>query len=214
MKKCPHCGQPFGDEIDFCLHDGTPLVADSGRQGIGGYPVSGEIPTQYIPRSQSIPPETAFHSPRWVYPVMGVLCGLVVVLGFFAFFKGSSPDKDPAAQKNRDSAGPSADTESQRSRPGGPAPAPSSPTPFPLSSVNPAADTVVTVNSPRDGYLALKEEPCTMPCRTLLKIPHNTRLSLGTCKDSFEVADRRRGRWCYTSYGGYSGWVFDAFVTR
>lgn len=80
---------------------------------------------------------------------------------------------------------------------------------------NQAADQVVTVDSPRDGYLALKSEPCIAPCgRTLFKIPHGTTLSLGTCKDNFEMADRRRGRWCYTSYAGQTGWVFDGFVTR
>jgi hypothetical protein len=91
---------------------------------------------------------------------------------------------------------------------------PISPTPT-LPTVASSAFPIVTVNSPRDHYLALKSEPCSAPCGTmLLKIPHGTRLSLGSCKDNFEVADRRRGRWCYTSYGGYTGWIFDAFVTR
>jgi uncharacterized protein YraI len=48
----------------------------------------------------------------------------------------------------------------------------------------------------------------------LVKIPHGTRITLESCKAAVEIADRRPGHWCYTSYGGVSGWIFDGFVTR
>lgn len=32
MKNCPNCGHSFGDENDFCLNDGTRLVADYNSQ--------------------------------------------------------------------------------------------------------------------------------------------------------------------------------------
>lgn len=71
-----------------------------------------------------------------------------------------------------------------------------------------------TVTSPDDGFLALKSEPCVAPCGTmLLKISHGTQLSIDTCKKDFEIADKKLGRWCNTSFNGQRGWVFDAFLT-
>jgi hypothetical protein len=216
MKRCSQCGQTYTDEDDlnYCLSDGSLLVADS-----GGFRSSGEMPTQFIPRPPvthyPTPPQVgAAHSAKWVFPLVGILCGLVVVLGFFAFFRESPSDKAAVTQKNTEVAESPKNPETLRSPRVESTPVPPPPSPPPSS--NKQTDyPVVTVNSPRDGYLALKSEPCTAPCGALLiKIPHRTRLALGTCKDYLEVADRRRGRWCYTSYGGYTGWIFDAFVTR
>jgi len=208
MKTCPNCNQTFGEDNDFCLNDGTRLVA-----GSESFMSSGEMPTQYIPLAQNAPyqPIVVSQSSKWVFPLVGVLCGLVVVLGFFAFFRESSSDKPAVPLKNTEVGESNKNIEIRRSPQVESTPVPQ-PTP---PSVKPAEYPVVTVNSPRDGYLALKSEPCAAPCGTmLLKIPHGTGLSLATCKDNFEVADRRRGRWCYTSYGGYTGWIFDAFVAR
>lgn len=211
MKTCPNCNQAFGDENDFCLEDGTRLAVPGGPGFNTDYRPE-EVPTQYIPGPRTTQNAAASTSSAWVYPVIGVLFGLVVVLGFFAFFNGSSNDVNSVTQKNTAVAEPNKSVEN-RPRQGDPPPVTPAPVAIPVLPSNQASN-IVTVNSPRDGYLALKEEPCTMPCRTLIKIPHSTRLSLGTCREAFEVADRRQGRWCYTTYGGYSGWVFDAFVTR
>ncbi|HEV7928875.1 MAG TPA: hypothetical protein VGP12_01945 [Nitrosospira sp.] len=206
MKRCSSCGRTFDDDTDFCLEDGTRLTAD-----IGGYQSSAEMPTQVIERPHNIPypgaPVVVSQSSRWIYPVVGILCGLVVIFGYLAFFR-QSPDntaqiKSTAAESNKN-------TEST--------PKPTS-TPFvppsPPPTVSQAVPGIVTVNSPRDRYLALKSEPCVAPCGALLvKIPHGTRITLESCKAAVEIADRRPGHWCYTSYGGVSGWIFDGFVTR
>lgn len=177
---------------------------------------SGEMPTQGIPRPRNTeypPPVTTSSSSAWVFPLVGVLCGLVVVLGYFAFFRAPSTDSPVVTPKSTETREPNNNVETRPTRKVETTPLPPpQPPPPPVSQT---AYPVVTVNSPRDGYLALKSEACIAPCgTTLFKIPHGTRLSLGTCKDNFEVADRRRGRWCYTSYGGYNGWIFDGFVTR
>lgn len=206
MKKCSTCGRIFDGDIDFCLDDGTRLSAD-----IGGYPSSGEMPTQVIERPQNTPypgpPVVVSQSSRWIYPLVGILCGLVVVLGYLALFRQSS---DNSAQTKNSAAEPNKTPETTP-KPTGTLLVPPSPPP----TVNQTVTGVATVNSPRDGYLALKSEPCVAPCGVLrIKIPHGTRIDLESCKDILEVADRRQGRWCYTTYSGYSGWVFDAFVTR
>ncbi len=216
MKRCSQCGQTYPDDsFDYCLSDGALLIfADSGRSAS-----SQETPTVIIPRPpitqfQTPPPVAAASSAKWIFPVVGILCGLVVVFGFFAFFKDAPSDRNATAQTNTENREANKPTETPRSARVESTPVPPPPSP-PPNSAQQTDYPVVTVNSPRDGYLALKSEPCVAPCgSTLIKIPHRTRLALGTCKDYFEVADRRRGRWCYTSYGGYTGWVFDAFVTR
>lgn len=214
MKRCLQCGQTYTDEdLFYCLSDGTPLAE------VGGFQSSTETPTLVIPRPpttqfQTPPPLAAASSAKWAFPVVGILCGLVVVFGFFAFFKDPPFDKNAIAQKNTENRETNKPTETPRPPRVESTPVPPPPSP-PPSSEQQTNYPVVTVNSPRDGYLALKSEPCTAPCGALLiKIPHGTRLALGTCKDYYEVADRRRGRWCYASYGGHTGWIFDAFVTR
>jgi len=199
MKRCPNCSRTFDDENDYCLEDGTPLTGGGGAN----YDTRNETPTQVLRTPVYGAPPAA--QSRWVYPVIGALCGIVIVLGFIVFFKdrgaGDGPGKN-IPENNRN--------EAQRTPDNGtPAPPPPSPT---LPPVRQLANSAVTVDSPRDGYLALKEGPCITPCRTLIKIPHGARIDLGTCRENVEVADRRRGHWCYTSYAGYSGWVFDAFV--
>ncbi len=218
MKRCPNCNQGFDDGYDFCLHDGSLLVAEASSQRVGGYRASGEMPTQVIPRPRNTEypqPATTSSSSAWVFPLVGVLCGLVVILGYFAFFREPSTANPVITQKSTETREPINSAETRPTRQLETTPVPPPPPPPPPASTNQPGYPVVTVNSPRDGYLALKSEACIAPCgTTLIKIPHGTRLSLGTCKDNFEVADRRRGRWCYTTYTGYTGWVFDAFVTR
>ena len=212
MRRCSQCGQTYPDDYLYCLSDGLPLAADS-----GGFQSSGETPTQYIVR----PPNTNYQIPqavvpKWVFPLVGILCGLLIVFGFFAFFRESSSEKSDISQKNTESGKSNKNIETQRSPQVEATPFPSRPLPpSPTPIIKPGNYSAVTVNSPRDGYLALKSEPCVAPCGTMLiKIPHGTKLSLGMCKDTLEVADRRQGRWCSTSYDGYTGWIFDAFVTR
>ena len=64
----------------------------------------------------------------------------------------------------------------------------------------------VTVNTPGDGYLALRNNPSTAGSR-LLKIPHATDLVLGEC-----VSTSESGRWCKTSYQGQNGWVSTRYL--
>lgn len=71
-----------------------------------------------------------------------------------------------------------------------------------------AGNVSVTVNTPGDGFLALRSEPTTKSGRRLVKIPHGTPIQLGGCQRD------QGGNWCQTSYNGFSGWVFDRYVTE
>jgi hypothetical protein len=67
----------------------------------------------------------------------------------------------------------------------------------------------VRVNTPGDGFLALRSEPSTRRGSRLAKIPHGTTIELGDCAPS-----TGRGNWCRTRYDGKAGWVLDLYVVR
>lgn len=65
----------------------------------------------------------------------------------------------------------------------------------------------VTVNTPGDGFLALRSQPSSQGGVRVLKIPHGSELHLGAC-----IAASDGGNWCQTTYLGRSGWIFDRYV--
>jgi hypothetical protein len=82
----------------------------------------------------------------------------------------------------------------------------------PLSLPNESAmTTTATVNSPSDGFLALRTLPNSEYGERILKIPHGATVSVGACGPVVTPV-KRSGRWCQASYEGYRGWVFDAYL--
>ena len=83
---------------------------------------------------------------------------------------------------------------------------------IPLTLPNqPATTTTARVNSPGDGFLALRSLPNSEAGERILKIPHGAVISIGACGPVSRPVSRS-GRWCQASYNGYSGWVFDAYL--
>ena len=70
------------------------------------------------------------------------------------------------------------------------------------------ADTA-RVDTPGDGFLALRSEPTIRRGKRVLKIPHGTELTLGEC-----VTRRDDGGWCRAGYQGRTGWVAEQFLVR
>lgn len=68
-----------------------------------------------------------------------------------------------------------------------------------------------TVNSPGDGFLALRSLPKSEAGERIIKIPHGANISIGGCRPVVRPVSRS-GRWCQASYNGYTGWVFDAYL--
>ena len=83
---------------------------------------------------------------------------------------------------------------------------------IPLTLPNqPATTTTARVNSPGDGFLALRTFPSSDVGTRILQIPHGALVTVGGCLNSIRTGNKT-GRWCRASYNGYSGWVFDAFL--
>lgn len=70
-------------------------------------------------------------------------------------------------------------------------------------------DDRMVVNTPGDGFLALRSEPTIKSGRRLAKIPHGTALRLGVCQPTSDG-----NQWCQTTYNGVTGWVFGRYLLR
>ena len=68
------------------------------------------------------------------------------------------------------------------------------------------------VNSPSDGFLALRSEPDAEHGERLAQIPHGTVVKLENCEKEKVRIGSRTGRWCMVTYGDHTGWVFDAWL--
>lgn len=69
-----------------------------------------------------------------------------------------------------------------------------------------------TVNSPNDGFLALRSQPDAERGERLARIPHGVDVEVLRCGSGKVTIGSRSGRWCYVEYDGLNGWVFDAWL--
>ena len=68
------------------------------------------------------------------------------------------------------------------------------------------------VNSPGDGFLALRSEPDAEKGARIAQIPHGSVVNLQNCEKEKVKIGNRSGRWCMVTYRGQTGWVFDAWL--
>lgn len=69
------------------------------------------------------------------------------------------------------------------------------------------------VNSPSDGFLALRNLPSVDIGNRIAKIPHEATIKVLMCSDQKATIAGRTGHWCMVTYDGQSGWVFDVWLT-
>jgi hypothetical protein len=236
MKRCPSCGADYGDpNLNFCLNDGSLLENASSS----GAPESEETVVMFQPpTSPAAAPRTQFQTPA-IAPtpsaksggsgIAKILIGLVVV-GFlflvvagagaaaFVYYRGLSmiaiddpppnpptapAKKDPNKQIQEEIAKIQKQIEEQTtSEPK------DSAFDLPIEQFDPRP---ATVNSPNDGFLALRSLPNSDIGTRLAKIPHGETITIGMCIDTGK-AGGKKGSWCMARYGSLSGWVFDAYL--
>jgi hypothetical protein len=92
--------------------------------------------------------------------------------------------------------------------------------PEPVKTATPKEDepefddeVIKRVNSPADGFLALRDTPFSRKGSRLAKIPHGDIVVLGKCQKNAITIGGRTGHWCRAKWEGYSGWVFDVWLT-
>lgn len=234
MKNCPACGTTYTDDsLSFCLADGTALKAgDEEPTAVRKSGVRVDIPSANSPSapipSQEIPSKKS--SGSWIKIVLAV-----VVLGIFAiaafgllgavYFYGtggkkkevalSSPTPTPAVT-------PTSDKENERLRDElaniqkrleEKKKTSVNTDPFPKDDDDQRGSSVTaTVNSPGDGFLALRNIPDADRGVRIAKIPHGSAVELNNCEKTQITIAGRTGRWCQVEYSGRTGWVFDAWL--
>ncbi len=83
MKQCPQCNRTYADEsTTFCLADGALLSAPYDSEATQRIPLprtTNSSPTEILPSASSQFPQQK-SSPKFMYAIIGVMAGLIVIL--------------------------------------------------------------------------------------------------------------------------------------
>lgn len=238
MKQCPICKTTYTDEsLSFCLQDGGSLIpASLTDKTTQQFPFLNEEPTKEIPAAKNairveIPQNTApsvktssYETNPIIQPQVvekkggnGLIIGLLVALLAFVILgsgavigwlllkdrgtteisanKTVTPTTTPSATNEKPKPSPST-TEKPKTP---------TPTATPLQTVNASA----TVNSPNDGFLALRTAPSSESGERIMQIPHGSTVKVMSCQ---KAAPGKKGRWCRVDFDGNVGWAYDQFL--
>ncbi len=239
MKFCPNCKTTYSDDsLLYCLSDGTNLIAMPAAEktiemNATTNPMRFDVPSQtsdptvFAPRNFQPQTENSKKgiSP-WLIavPLIGILLLSVAALAGYILLKPSettvsnSATPAPTATPNNETAALKEELESLKKQIANqktPTKNDSQVRPFPNdSSTSTPIIQTARVNSPGDGFLALRSIPDAQNGTMLAKVPHNTNIEIIGCqKTPTQLPGKRRGRWCRTNFNGQSGWVFDAFLS-
>ncbi len=240
MKQCPTCGNTYTDtSLLYCLSDGAPLNAIDDEQNTivrpGTAPMRVDIaqPTAPIP-GPAAPAPAPNATPGSSNVLLKLVLGLLVIgfliatavaVGTLVYFNRerpqmannvsptpavASPTQAPAFDETEELRKQIADLAKRLSE----QTASNRPIDIPLNIPNQPASATRTarVDSPGDGFLALRTFPNSEAGQRIMKIPHGATLTIGGCLNTTRIANRS-GRWCRASYNGYTGWVFDGWLS-
>ncbi len=236
MKLCPNCKTSYSDDtLRFCLSDGANLIAMpvaektmemSGRTNPMRFDVPPQSePTLISPAASPIQPTRSGISPWLVFPLLAILFFAVIGLAGYILLKPAAvivsntvtstptatatPDRETAAIKE-ELESLKKQIENQKT----PVKNDSATRPFPTQTPSAPIIQTARVNSPNDGFLALRSIPDSTNGLLLTKIPHGTNIEIIGCqKKPTQKPGGRSGRWCRTNYNGQGGWVFDGFLS-
>lgn len=231
MKHCPQCGTSYTDEsLRFCLADGSALVSATEEPTLVSRrppPTEANFAPPTTP-SYSQPPK---RSRTGLKILIGVLItgflGIVLIsaAGLFFYFSTvqTEPPKperptEPAAVKTpatseadrakleKEIADLKRKLEEQNDAPQNSG--------VPSTDPDISIFETATVNSPGDGFLALRNLPNSDIGDRIAKIPHGDTVEILACNPTTETIGGRSGKWCLVTWNEQAGWVFDAWLTR
>ncbi len=229
MKRCPTCGTTYTDEtLKYCLADGANLIdlePEADTVVRAGVRVNVSPPT--YPTIPTTTPATAKGSPMLKVLAAFLVLGFLGLLGlgaagaFFYMNTGganvavtsptpsSTPTRSPSPTPDSDEERLEQELANlQKQLEDALKPSPTKTPPGFESDELPKA----RVNSPGDGFLALRSEPHAEHGERLAQIPHGTVVTLENCEKERVKIGSRTGRWCMVTYGDHTGWVFDAWL--
>lgn len=239
MKQCPNCKTTYTDEsLKFCLADGAKLEslsnaektvamnrenANQMRVDLHDDDAPDSIPTAIIPPQQQQNSRKGVSS-----SIVAVLVGLLllVIIGFagFAAYTFMDKDENSGAASPTPNASPTPDNDEinlLKEELANVKKQINAKKDMPLTKRTPVdtmpkpliAGTPARVNSPGDGFLALRTAPNTKTGERIVKIPHGVIVNIVGCR-GIVTGKKKRGRWCQVEYNGQKGWAFDAYLVR
>ncbi len=233
MKKCPQCGTTYTDEsLRFCLADGTALDASGSEEPtiVSGRnePLRVDIGSGNRQAVQVSEParknSSAFVKTILVLLVLAALAVVVIAAAVGVMFYTSrefppNPNANTTTPTPKPAATPDPETERLKNE---------------LANLQKQLDEkkstsanggsfpdlddldfefrTATVNSPGDGFLALRSEPSSDYGERLAQIPHGAKINVVSCDSNKITIGSRSGSWCLVEWSGHAGWVFDAWL--
>jgi hypothetical protein len=235
MKRCPTCSTTYTDEsLRYCLADGTTLIAAEAEtvlRPVGTNSLRVDIPAAASEPTIVVKQQKSFPLGKIVIAIvaLGFVGLLILGVGGAAFYFGSaragddqrkqatptplsSPSVDPEKKRLEEqlaNAQKQLDDQKNANRTANLDPA----FPTPPKTDQPGVVTA-RVNSPGDGFLAMRSEPSSDYGERLAKIPHGATVTIENCEREKLRIGSRTGRWCLVTFGDNTGWVFDAWLDR
>jgi hypothetical protein len=241
MKQCPNCKTTYTDEtLSFCLADGASLVTpppDNEETLVMPFArnspparFADSSPTVFTPVNPHPPTEKKSASLFIVAGLIGVLLlivlGLAASVGYFllrpdekktvadtvsptpipVISPKSATTPDETANLKEKLANLEQQIQAQKNQ----KPIAAQRT---YPNQTPTAGNLARVNSPNDGFLALRNAPDSETGKLLTKIPHGASVTVLGCPKPSNVG-KIPGHWCQIVYDGQTGWAFDAFLIR
>lgn len=232
MKQCPVCKTTYTDRsLRFCLADGTELTeiradAPTAVLGSGAGHQAAESPSEptIVVSRKPVPGRST--GKLAVFLIIGLLLGIAAIaalgLAGAAFYYGStgsdpgtpvkpspapavSPTPDPEKERLKNEIANIQRKLEERNKNTGPSATPDT------DDLDEFTATGI-VDSPGDGFLALRTSPDAERGKRIAKIPHGAEVKIMNCEKKAIVVSGRSGRWCQVEYNGTSGWVFDAWL--
>lgn len=239
MKECPACKTVYTDDsLSFCLSDGAALVDGVVEQPTVVRAAGRNEPlhvdtAEPTDKTFAVGPEvesrsqTSALSTATKVIVAVVIIGILALIGlglasFAVYYAAGSPQPGTAAKSPTPlpSALPAATTDPEKDR-----------LRDEIANIQRQLDEqkknasnnehlddergspiTATVNSPNDGFLALRSQPDAERGERLARIPHGADVEVLRCGSGTVTIGSRSGRWCYVEYDGLNGWVFDAWL--
>lgn len=236
MKLCPACKTTYTDDsLKFCLSDGGALVGIPDEEPTvirGKDPLRVNIPSRPEPGSSvhsGPPPQSPPGSmAKWAKILIAVIvlgfaalaaAGLAGAAIYYGMGSNPAPTPTPLPPTPYPSATKTPDLEKERLK-------------DEIANIQKQLDDnkknansagnddddergsaiTATVDSPKDGFLALRDSPDADRGERLAKIPHGAEVEIMNCEKNPVTIDGRSGRWCQVEYEGVNGWVFDAWL--
>jgi hypothetical protein len=242
MKRCGQCGTTYTDQtLRFCLADGAVLVDLPEEPTVASPRDRGmrvDIPSPHSAATFETPPARSSSS-LIIKVVIAVLVigflGLIIVslagVGYYFVSRQSSvqithtepspmPVSSPTAETTPEAAPANVTEDVEKKIEDELAKlqkqledlAKTVPELESLPDSELGSGITATVNSPKDGFLALRSLPSTDVGNRVARIPHGEEVEVALCQQNYVTVSGRRGRWCLISWEGNFGWAFDAWL--